>query len=577
MDIIQQLVKRNLLNKEQVADLSVSLKESAKTQEEIILEKKLVTEKDLFQIKSEVLNVPLQVEFLEEIFTEVLSIIPKESADFYKMVPLKIKKPENILEVGMVYPENAQANEALKFLARQNKLQVKTYLITFSDFKKYFARYQAVEQEVEQALESLEKDVTTAPVTPERTAAQAKYERFIEEAPVIKMVGVILRQAVDGGASDIHIEPTTEDLRVRYRLDGLLYSSLVLPKKVHPAIVARIKILSRLKIDETRLPQDGRFSTTISNKKVDFRVAVMPTTLGEKVVLRVLDPSVGLEKLEDLGLTDRNLEMIQDVIKQPYGMILVTGPTGSGKTTTLYTTLRLLNKEAVNIVTLEDPVEYFMEGINQSQVNPDIKFTFANGLRQILRQDPDIIMVGEIRDEETANLAIHAALTGHLVLSTLHTTSAVGVVPRLIDMGIKPFLISPTLSIAVSQRLIRELCPHCKKKIKLVGDSRKYVLETIKGLPPIARKRVKVPDPLIAYKPSSCKKCDEKGYIGRLGIFEVLEMSDELSQIIVQDANDRDIFKQARIQGMITMEEDGILKVLKGVTSLEEVMRTTQE
>lgn len=577
MDIIQQLVKRNLLNKEQVADLLLSLKESAKTQEEIILEKKFVTEKDLFQIKGEALNIPLQVEFLEEIFTEVLSIIPKESADFYKMVPLKIKKPENILEVGMVYPENLQAKEALKFLARQNKLQVKTYLITFSDFKKYFARYQAIEQEVEQALKGLEKDITTAPDTPERTAAQVKYERFIEEAPVIKMVGVILRQAVDGGASDIHIEPTTEDLRVRYRLDGILYSSLVLPKKVHPAIVARIKILSRLKIDETRLPQDGRFSTTISNRKVDFRVAVMPTTLGEKVVLRVLDPSVGLEKLEDLGLTDRNLEIIQEVIKQPYGMILVTGPTGSGKTTTLYTTLRLLNKESVNIVTLEDPVEYFMEGINQSQVNPDIKFTFANGLRQILRQDPDIIMVGEIRDEETANLAIQAALTGHLVLSTLHTISAVGVVPRLIDMGIKPFLISPTLSIAVSQRLIRELCHHCKKKIKLVGDSRKYVLEKIKGLPPDARKRVKVPNPLIVYKPSSCKKCDEKGYTGRLGIFEVLEMSDELARIIVQDANDRDIFKQARIQGMITMEEDGILKVLKGITSLEEIMRTTQE
>jgi len=578
MDLIQQLIKRNLLTKEQAVDISATLKETAKTPEEIILDKKFVDEKVLFQVKSEILNTPIQTEFIEEISTEVLSVIPKESADFYKMVPLRIKKPGDILEVGMVYPESLQAKEALKFLARQHKLQFKIFLVTLSDFKKYFARYQAVESEVEQALESLEQDdITAEQKAPETVAERAKYTRMVEEAPVIKMVGVILRQAVEGGASDIHVEPTTEDLRVRYRLDGLLYSSLVLPKKVHPAIVARIKILSRLKIDETRLPQDGRFSTTISNKKVDFRVAVMPTTLGEKVVLRVLDPSAGLDKLEDLGLTNRNLEIVKKVVKQPYGMILVTGPTGSGKTTTLYTTLKLINKETVNIVTLEDPVEYFMEGINQSQVNPDIKFTFANGLRQILRQDPDIIMVGEVRDEETANLAIQAALTGHLVLSTLHTTSAVGVVPRLVDMNIKPFLISPTLNVAISQRLIRALCPHCKKKVKLVGDSKKFVLDKIKGLPPVARKTVHVPSELIAYKPSSCKKCNEKGYSGRLGIFEVLEMSDELSEIIMRNANDREIFRQARIQGMITMEEDGILKVLQGVTSLEEVMRTTQE
>lgn len=577
MDLIQQLTKRKLLTKEQMSVLSITLKEAAKTPEEIILEKKFIAEKDLFQLKSEVFNIPLQAEFLEEVSMEVLTIIPKESANFYKMVPLRVKKPEDILEVGMVYPENAQAQEALKFLARQHKLRFKIYLVTLSDFKKYFARYQAVEQEVEQALKSLEKDVLVDQAAPAAAAERAKYKRLVEEAPIIKMVGVILRQAVEGAASDIHIEPTTDDLRVRYRLDGLLYSSLILPKKVHPAIIARIKILSRLKIDETRLPQDGRFSTTISNKKVDFRVAVMPTTLGEKVVLRVLDPSAGLDKLEDLGLTDRNLEIVEKVVKRPYGMILVTGPTGSGKTTTLYTTLKRLNKETVNIVTLEDPVEYFMEGINQSQVNPDIKFTFANGLRQILRQDPDIIMVGEIRDEETANLAIHAALTGHLVLSTLHTTSAVGVVPRLVDMGIKPFLISPTLSVAISQRLIRALCPHCKKKVKLIGDSKKYVLDKMKNLPPAMRKRVKIPEPLIAYKPSACKKCNDKGYAGRLGIFEVLEMSDALAEIIIQGASDRDIFKQARIQGMVTMEEDGILKVLRGITSLEEVMRTTQE
>jgi len=577
MDLAQQLVKKNILTNEQMVEINGAMKGTAKTVEEIILDRKLISEKNLFQAKSEVFNVPFQAEFLEMISKKVLSIIPKESADFYKMIPLRIEKKGNVLDVGMVYPENHQAREALNFLARQHHLQVKEYLLTISDFKKYFAKYQAAEQEVEQALENLEEDVELKPNKQESVMERGKYGRMIEEAPVIKMVGVILRQAVEGGASDIHIEPTDADLRVRYRLDGLLYSSLVLPKKIHPAIVARIKILSRLKIDETRLPQDGRFSSSITNKKIDFRVAVMPTTLGEKVVLRVLDPSSGVEKLSELGLTDRNLEVVKKAIDQPYGMIFVTGPTGSGKTTTLYTAMRLLNKETVNIVTLEDPVEYFMGGINQTQVNPDIDFTFSNGLRQILRQDPDIIMVGEVRDEETANLAIHASLTGHLVLSTIHTTSAVGVVPRLTDMGIKPFLISPTLSVSVSQRLARALCPHCKKKVKLAGDSKKYVLDKIKSMPVEARKTIKITEPLIAYRAKGCSKCNSKGYSGRIGIFEVMEMSDRMSDIIIETVNDREIFKEARAQGMITMEEDGVIKVLRGITSLEEVMRITQE
>ncbi|NQU82686.1 MAG: type II/IV secretion system protein [Parcubacteria group bacterium] len=577
MTLLQQLTKKDVLNTEQVDAIKTEMRSTAKTAEDIILEKKIISEKVLFEVKGEVLNVPFQSEFIEEIPNEVISIIPRESANFYKMVPLRIEKTEKILNVGMVYPENIQANEALKFLARQHHLQVVIYLITVSDFKKYFAKYQAVEQEMEKVLENLEEEVVIQPEDKETLVAKEKYGRLVEEAPVIKMVGVILRQAVEGSASDIHIEATADDLRVRYRLDGLLYSSLILPKKVHSAIVARIKILSRLKIDETRLPQDGRFSAVITNKKVDFRVAVMPTTMGEKVVLRVLDPSAGVDKLSDLGLSGRNFDVIEKVVKQPYGMILVTGPTGSGKTTTLYTVLRQLNKEEVNIVTLEDPVEYFMGGINQSQVNPDIDFGFSNGLRQILRQDPDIIMVGEIRDEETANLAIHAALTGHLVLSTLHTTSAIGVIPRLIDMGITPFLIPSTLSVAVSQRLARVLCPHCKKKVKLTGNSKQFVLDKLKNMPALAKKDLNLTEPLMAWQFVGCKKCNSKGYSGRVGVFEVLEISEKISDIILKGVNERELFKEARVQGMVTMDEDGILKVLKGVTSLEEIMRITQE
>ena len=346
---------------------------------------------------------------------------------------------------------------------------------------------------------------------------------------------------------------------------------------MHPAIVARIKILSRLKIDETRIPQDGRFSTNFGDKRIDFRVSTFPTTLGEKVVIRVLDPSESVSSLDKLGLIGRNLEIVQKSIKSPYGMILVTGPTGSGKTTTLYTILRLLNQEKTNIVTLEDPVEYFMSGVNQSQVMPEIDYTFAKGLRQILRQDPDIIMVGEIRDEETASLAIHAALTGHLVLSTLHTTSAAGVIPRLLDMGIKPFLISPTLSVAISQRLMRVLCLHCKKKVKLQGEKKKYFLEKVKKLPLNVRNQLKLGSELFVYESVGCKKCNNNGYTGRIGVFEVLEMTDSLADIITQGPTEQAISKEGEKQGMTTMEGDGILKVLDGITSIDEVMRVAEE
>ena len=482
------------------------------------------------------------------------------------MIPLSLKG--DILEVGMVFPENTQAQEAIKFLARQNKFTPKIFLITFSDFKKYMGKYQAPEKEMEKALEVLNKEIEKEG---KQEMDSVEFGRLVEEAPIIKMVAVILRQAVEGNASDIHIEPTQEDLRVRFRLDGVLYPSLFLPIRVHSAIIARIKILSRLKIDETRVPQDGRFSTIINNKKIDFRVATFPTNLGEKVAIRVLNPEKGLRSLGDLGLKDRNFEVIKKGIEDNFGMILSTGPTGSGKTTTLYALLRILNKEGVNIVTLEDPIEYFIAGVNQSQVRPDINYTFAKGLRQILRQDPDIIMVGEIRDEETAALAIHASLTGHLVLSTLHTTTASGVIPRMIDMKVKPFLLPPTVNVCISQRLIRKLCPFCKEKKKLEGEQKRYVMEKLRTMP------VKKKHEMYAYEPKGCKKCKNKGYIGRIGIFEVFKMTPEIANVISSNPRESEIFKQARLQGMMTIEEDGILKVLEGVTSLEEIARGLEQ
>ncbi len=550
--------------------------DTGKTLEELLLAKDPVKEEEFFRWKSETLGIPFRRDLPEDIPHDVLSIIPRESADFYKIMPFNIERDNSVLEVGMVYPENPQAQEALKFLVRQQKMTPRVFLITLSDFKNNFGKYQTVEKEVKQALESLEKDIFLD--TREATKpSKGDFDRLVEEAPTIKIVSVILRQAVEGKASDIHIEPGRDCLKVRYRMDGILYPSLILPLQVHPAVVGRVKILSRLKIDETRLPQDGRFSAKIDQKFIDFRVSTLPTALGEKVVLRVLDASAGVKKLAGLGLTGRNLELMEKAAQLPYKMVLVTGPTGSGKTTTLYSMLGLMNKDEVNIVTLEDPIEYFMEGVNQSQVNPDIGYTFANGLRQILRQDPDIIMVGEIRDEEAASLAIHAALTGHLVLSTLHTNSAVGAIPRLVDMGIKPFLIVPTLSTILSQRLVRLLCPTCKKKVELTGELKKYILEKVEHLPPTEKDKVKIEHNLTVFQPVGCKKCNNTGYSGRLGIFEVLEMNDSLAELILNKSNSHEIFLVARKQGMTTMEEDGVLKVLEGITSLEEVMRTTSE
>ncbi len=579
MNIIQLLLKQKRISKDESEKLIEEAQKLGKDHEEFLVEKKILSEAEVFDLKSKALGIPLQKVNVESLLPEILETIPKEAVEFYKVIPLKIDRQKNILEVGMVYPESSHANEALKFLARQQRLSLSIFLITLSDFRKYFDKFQAPEKEVENALEKLEKEFGTAndKAIIEDVVNDEKANRFTEEAPVIKMVAVILRQAVEGKASDIHIEPTVDVLRIRYRMDGILYPSLVLPLKVHPAIVARIKILSRLKIDENRVPQDGRFSTKIGSKRVDFRVATFPTTLGEKVVIRVLDSNDGLKKLEDLGIVGRNYDVLMRMIKKPYGMILVTGPTGSGKTSTLYTVLRLLNRDQVNIVTLEDPVEYFMSGVNQSQVRPEIDYTFSKGLRQILRQDPNIIMVGEIRDEETASLAVNASLTGHLVLSTLHANNATGTIPRLFDMGIKPFLLSPTLSVALSQRLLRVLCPECKVKVNLDAKTKNYLQEKIKNIPQDLKEKLNIKADSPIFEPKGCNKCNNIGYIGRIGIFEVLEMTAQLSEIIAKDPSEKTIMQEARRQGMLTMEEDGIIKTLQGITSLQEVMRVSEE
>lgn len=573
MSIIRELVKRKILDKSRATALEYEVKTSGRREEEVLLEKKIVSEDFLFELKSASLKIPLKTVSPQDVSLKILETIPEESARYYKMIPLVMKG--NHLEIGMVYPDDIKAREALEFLTRQTKFTYKVFLITLHNFEVLLKKYRTLRREVSRALEELESEMKD-----KKTASKMRkteFERVVEEAPISKVVAVILRHAVDGKASDIHIEPGEDRVRVRFRLDGVLHASIFLPVRVIQSVIARIKILANMRIDETRIPQDGRFSTKIEGRQVDFRVSILPTTLGEKAAIRILDPGERKVSFDDLGIIGRNLKVIKKAMERPYGMILATGPTGSGKTTTLYSILSLLNSEEVNISTLEDPVEYYMEGVNQSQVRPEIGYTFSNGLRSMLRQDPDILMVGEIRDEETASLAIHSSLTGHIVLSTLHTSNTLGVVPRLIDMSIKPFLIPPTLSIALAQRLVRKLCPECKKKVKPNSGVKKLILEEIGALPPVIRKDINVTQDFDIYEPVGCKKCNKTGYSGRIGVFEILEMTEQLADIILKEPSEASIYKEAQRQGMMNMKQDGVLKVLKGLTSFEEILRVAEK
>ena len=512
-----------------------------------------------------------------EIPVEVLKEVPEEAAVFYQFVPLA--REGNVLEVGMIDPESLKAKEALRFIAQRSGLETKIFAIDQIGFENVLKQYRTLRGEVQKALKELEKELEVEDKVKavKGEGAEETAKRIVAEAPITKIVAVILRHATEGNASDVHIEPTEDKVKVRFRVDGILYTSIILPKEIQPAIVSRVKILATLKIDETRIPQDGRFHTTVAGKKVDFRVSTFPTADGEKVVLRVLDPSVGLRSFTDLGIQGYNLEILEEAIQQPFGMILITGPTGSGKTTTLYSILNKLNEEKVNIVSLEDPIEYYIEGISQSQIRPDIKYTFASGLRHILRQDPDIIMVGEIRDEETADLAIHAALTGHILLSTLHTNNAIGVIPRLVDMGIGVFLLPVSLNLAVAQRLTRRLCQRCKEEVTASEQATQLIEGELAKLDQSQKKDFPYQKPFKVHRAVGCKFCGNKGTKGRIALFEMLAMSPQLEEIINKDLTEASIKQEAERQGMITMKQDGVLKVLQGIISFEEMLKVVED
>lgn len=536
-----------------------------------LLKTKKVTDEDIAQAKADIFNLSHVILADQKISLETLQIFPRDIAKNYQMVVFK--HDENTIHVALVDPLNLKAREAADFIARGKNLKIKYYITSLAGFQKAVQQYGSLKSEVGEALK-----VARGKFTAGEEIDKEKMEHVIKSAPISKMVSVILKHAVESRASDVHIEPTQGESRVRYRIDGKLHTSLVLPKYIHAAIISRIKVMSNLKIDETRVPQDGRIRLNIGNKNIDFRVSTLPLYNQEKVVMRILDTSGGVSTWQELGFQGKNLELMQANIKKPHGMFLVTGPTGSGKSTTLYAALQILNKEEVNIVTLEDPVEYYLTGVNQSQVRPEVKFTFASGLRSMLRQDPDIIMVGEIRDNETAELAIHASLTGHFVLSTLHTNDAFGAIPRLVDMKLEPFLLASTLNVIIAQRLVRTICSACKTEIEIPKTLKPRIEEIYKSIPdksiPPEMRDLRS---LKIYKGKGCPRCDHTGYKGRMAIVEVLDVNDEIKKVIYSGGDLAKIQEIFVKQGMLNLKQDGLIKALQGHTTVEEILTVTKD
>ncbi|MBY0309944.1 Flp pilus assembly complex ATPase component TadA [Patescibacteria group bacterium] len=500
---------------------------------------------------------------------EILNYIPEESASHYRVIPIQLEG--DVLTVGVNNPDDIALREVLNFISTKHNIPYKMVFMLDRDIATTLSFYENLKGDVSDALGNIENDLDAEIAAgAEETVQETKkaLEHIEEDAPVTKIVATILRYAVDGGASDIHIEPRDQKVLVRFRVDGSLAASLELPKAVHMAVVARVKILSSMRLDERRRPQDGRFSATFDNRKIDFRVSLLPTSFGEKVVMRILDNTRGVAKLEDTGISPHWLTTIRKMIDEPYGIILISGPTGSGKSTTLYALLSEMDRLSKNVLSLEDPVEYNIDGVSQSQVRPEIGYTFANGLRAALRQDPDIIMVGEIRDKETAQLAIQAALTGHLVLSTIHTNNAIGVIPRLIDMGVDPYLIAPTLKLAIAQRLAKRVYNDTGRE-EPVSKSMKIVMdESFKTLPTKYHNRIPEARTVVHPEPSPQSTT---GLKGRVAIMEVLEINDDIQELILKNASEGQIFNVARSQGFMTMKEDAIIKALEHVIPYQEM------
>lgn len=568
MDPLQTLKEQGAVDESFVAQAERIISETGRTYDAVFIE--LGLEKSAVRdFMAEYYQVPAFV--IPEGFSvkqEVLDYISESSAAHYRTVPLMVE--DEVLVVGTTDPDNLQMRDALNFISTKHNLPYRLVYMLDEDVARVLQFYSNLEGDVGDALETLETelDKEIAATLEETQDGNVSYEHIEEDAPVTKIVATILRYAVDGGASDIHIEPSPVEVGVRFRVDGELAKSLTLPKNVHMAVVARVKILSSMRLDERRKPQDGRFSATFDDRKIDFRVSVLPTNHGEKVVMRILDTSKGVRSLAESGISETNRELLKKAANEPYGIILISGPTGSGKSTTLRGMVQEMDITTKNVMSLEDPVEYDMRGVSQSQIRPEIGYTFARGLRTALRQDPDVIMVGEIRDKETAQLAIQAALTGHLVLSTIHTNNAIGVIPRLIDMGVDPYLIAPTLKMAIAQRLARTLCKGSGREEALDQATSVRIMDAFKTLPKKYHNRI--PESRTVLRPEPTPSCST-GYSGRTAVTEVLEVNEEIQELILKNASEEEFFHAARKNGFVTIQEDAIIKALNHEIPFEEM------
>ena len=563
------LLLRGLIDQPKVDEIALRQLKTGESEESIIRTLRLVNDQELAEARADYLRVPF-VDLDKIGFSpEALAFVPESVAERYGLIPYEIDSKNKSLSVAMVNPVDL---ETVEFLEKKTGYRIRTAMGLKKQIeaaiKEKYEREKNITSEVTKALNE-NKD--------EEKEIIARKEKVTAEAPVAKIVTTILEYALKSRASDVHIEPQEDNIRIRYRIDGILQEKYILPRNVHDAVVSRIKILSNLKIDEKRVPQDGRFFFSADGNDVDLRVSTVPTTYGEKVVMRLLKKSIKVPTLPDLGLRGRALKNLMDAIARPHGIIIVCGPTGSGKTTTLYSVLDIVAKSTVNVMTIEDPVEYQIKGVNQVQVNNQAGLTFASALRSFLRQDPNIIMVGEIRDQETAELAINASLTGHLVFSTLHTNDASGVPPRMVDMGVEPFLLVSSLNCVVGQRVLRKLCNTCKEFIPIPPEIEADMKEVLGPVyDSVAEKWKQEGKAITIGKTKGCDECNNTGYLGRIAIYEVMPISEKLSKLVVEKAPASALQRLAMEEGMLTMKQDGYVKVLEGTTSIEEVLRVAQ-
>jgi type IV pilus assembly protein PilB len=556
------LLMQGALTQEQARQIKFTEIQTGKTQEEIILEQGFVSENNLVKAKAALYNIPYVDLGTTPSSPEAISVLPQQVAQRFKVFPISVDNKLKLLSLAMADPLDLTA---IGFIEQKTGYQIKPFSAEPTKIDTIVAASYST---------SLAKEVTEAlkEVDPgkRRVLVMDTGKGVLREEKISEIVRHILNFSVKSRASDIHIEPQEKSTRVRYRIDGILQEKLTTPRELHDALVSRIKILSGMKIDEKRIPQDGRFNFNTEDEEVDLRVSTLPTTWGEKIVIRLLKKTGGIPDLTELGLRGRALKNLEDAIVRPHGIILITGPTGSGKTTTLYSIIQRINTSKINIMTLEDPIEYKIAGVNQVQINPGAGLTFASGLRSFLRQDPNVILVGEIRDQETADLAIQAALTGHLVFSTLHTTDSSGALPRMLDMGAEPYLLASSITAIMAQRVLRRIHTSCRVEYvpedKIVADVKNILGNIWK---PVGQIKF--------FKGQGCAECGNTGYYGRVAVFEVLPVSEKISRLILERSSSADIERTAKEEGMITMKQDGYMKVVEGVTSIEEVLRVAQE